>query len=137
MNKNRSVKLNSLIAVQTLLADNHELIVTLPAFDEAYDLLGGFVTDINTNLKVQSSPSGAVEAKAEAFTALGDTAFEIAGAVLSFAEKNSDRQLAVEKRLRWEKRVSSASPCELRSFRRRPMPEPSVGTFLNIGSFVV
>jgi hypothetical protein len=57
--------------------------------------LRNIILAINTNVKVQSSSSGASEAKAEALTTLGDAAFEVAGAVLSFAEKSGDPALAV------------------------------------------
>ena len=94
MNKNKSSKLNSLLAVDALLTANHDLIAGVPALVEAAGTLDGLITDIQSNVKVQTSPSGAAEAKAEALTSLGDTAFEVAGAVLSLAEKNGDRTLA-------------------------------------------
>ena len=89
MNKNQSSKLNALLNVQTLLSANAERVATIPALEEAFEELTG----INTNVKVQSSPSGATEAKREARAELGDAAFEIAGAVLSFAEKSGNLTL--------------------------------------------
>ena len=52
------------------------------------------ITSINTNVEVQSSPSGATDAKRAVLVELGDAAFEIAGGVLSFAEKSGNRTLA-------------------------------------------
>lgn len=94
MNKNQSAKLNSYLAVQTLLAANSELVATLPALDEATDTLAELISSINTHVQVQSSPTGAAEAKAQALTALGDVAYEIAGGVLSFAEASANFALA-------------------------------------------
>ena len=94
MNKNQSARLNSFIAVQTLLAANSELVTTLPALDEAADALTEFITDINTQAQVQSSASGAAEAKASALESLGDVVYEIAGGVLSFAEAGGNFTLA-------------------------------------------
>jgi hypothetical protein len=98
MTKNQSSKLNALLAVQTLHTSNEELVATLPALDEAADELAELITAINTNVKVQSSPSGAAEAKKDALDALGDSAYEIAGATLSFAEKGGDLTLAARVR---------------------------------------
>lgn len=94
MNKQQSAKLNSILAVQTLLSANQEKIDTLPALDEAADALTEFITDINTLAQVQSSANGAAEAKASALTELGDSVYELAGAVLSFAEAGADFTLA-------------------------------------------
>ena len=94
MNKYKSARLNSYIAVQTLLAANSELVATLPALDTATDELVEFITGISTQVQVQSSASGAAEAKARALTELGDVIYEIAGGVLSFAETGGDFTLA-------------------------------------------
>ena len=94
MNKNQSARLNSFIAVQTLLAANSELVATLPALDEAADALTELIMDINTQAQVQSSASGATEAKASALVSLGDAVYEIAGGVLSFAEASGNFTLA-------------------------------------------
>jgi hypothetical protein len=94
MNKNQSSKLNSLLAVQTLLAANQERVTTLPALDEAAEELTDIIMGISTNVQVQSSPSGATDAKHAALVELGDAAFEVAGGVLSFAEKSGNRTLA-------------------------------------------
>src|SRR5687767_7694731 len=84
MNKNSSAKLNSYLAVQTLLTSNSESVATLPALEKAAEELTELITNINTQAQVQSSVSGAAEAKAAALEALGDSIYEIAGAVLSF-----------------------------------------------------
>ncbi len=94
MKKTQSVKLNALLAVQVLLLANPTLVAVLAALQEALESLTDFITDINLNVKIQSSPSGTAEAKASALTALGDAAFGVAGAVLSFAEKTGDLTLA-------------------------------------------
>ena len=95
MTKNQSAKLNALLSVQTLLTANPTVVSTLPALDEAADELTTLVSGINANVKVQTSASGSSEAKAEALASLGDAAFEVAGGVLSFAEKSGDPALAV------------------------------------------
>ena len=79
MNKNQSSKLNALLSVQTLFAANSERVATIPALEEPAEELTGLITGLNTNVKVQSSPSGTTEAKREALAELGDAAFEIAG----------------------------------------------------------
>jgi len=94
MDKNKSARLNSFIAVQTLLSANSELVATLPALDEAADALAEFITNINTQAQVQSSASGAAEAKSSALESLGDVVYEIAGGVLSFAEAGGNFTLA-------------------------------------------
>ena len=94
MNKYKSARLNSYLAVQTLLAANSELVDTLPALDTAADALVEFITGISTQVQVQSSASGAAEAKARALAQLGDVVYEIAGGVLSFAEAGGDFTLA-------------------------------------------
>jgi hypothetical protein len=58
------------------------------------DELTDFITGITTHIQVQSSPSGATEAKTDALVALGDASFEIAGAVSSFAVKSDNLTLA-------------------------------------------
>ena len=93
MNKNQSSKLNALLSVQTLFAANSERVATIPALKEAAEELTDLITGISTNVKVQSAPSGATEAKQEARIELGDAAFEIAGGVLSFAEKSGNLTL--------------------------------------------
>ena len=93
MNKNQSSKLNALLSVQTLFAANSERVATIPALEEPAEELTGLITGLNTNVKVQSSPSGTTEAKREALAELGDAAFEIAGGVLSFAEKSGNLTL--------------------------------------------
>ncbi|MBK8002029.1 MAG: hypothetical protein IPK15_25860 [Verrucomicrobia bacterium] len=94
MNKQQSAKLNAYLAVQTLLTANEEKVGTLPALDEAADALTEFITDINALAQVQSSANGAAEAKASALTDLGDAVYELAGAVVSFAEAGADFTLA-------------------------------------------
>jgi hypothetical protein len=70
--------------------------------------LSDLVTAINTNVKVQSSPSGAAEAKLQALTAAGDLAFEIVGAVLSFAETGDPPDLTLAARVRWSRSAITA-----------------------------
>ncbi len=94
MDKNQSAKLNSYLAVQTLFAANSELVATLPALDTASDELAESITGISTQVQVQSSATGAAEAKSQALEVLGDVVYEIAGGVLSFAETGGDFTLA-------------------------------------------
>lgn len=103
MKKTQSSKLNSYLAIQTLLQANPTPIATVAALEEAADELADLVTAINTNVKVQTSPSGAAEAKQQALAAAGDLAFEIAGAVLSFAETSSPPDLTLAARVRWSR----------------------------------
>ncbi len=99
MKKNQSAKLNCLLNIQALLLANPLLIAVLAALEEAAEALSDLISAINLNVKVQSSPSGAAEAKRDALTAVGDLAYEIAGAVLSFAEKSGDVALAAKARI--------------------------------------
>lgn len=99
MNKSQSSKLNSYLNVQAVLAANPDLVATLPALDTAADELAEFITNINANVQVQTSLSGAAEAKAEALTSLGDLTYEVAGGVLSFADAEGDLALAGRVRL--------------------------------------
>ena len=96
MKKIQSAKLNCLLAIQTLLLANPTIIAVLVALEEASEALAELISAINLNIKIQSSPSGAAEAKRDALTAVGDLAYEIAGAILSFAEKSGHVALAVQ-----------------------------------------
>lgn len=96
MTKVQSSQLNALLAVQTLLLANPTLLAALLALEEAAEELTDFIMAVNANAKVQSSPSGAAEAKKDALIAVGDLAFEVAGGVLSFAEKSEDPALAAK-----------------------------------------
>lgn len=98
MNKIQSSKLNSLLSVQSLLGANQTVIATIPALDEAADELTDLISSITAHVQVQSSPSGAAEAKEDALVKLGDSAYEIGGGVLSFAEKTGDLTLAAKVR---------------------------------------
>lgn len=99
MKKTQSSKLNALLAVQTLFSANPAIIDTLPALDEAAEELTDIIMAVNTNVKIQSSPSGAAAAKTDALVEIGDLAYEIAGGVLSFAEKSNDVALAAKVRI--------------------------------------
>jgi hypothetical protein len=55
--------------------------------------LAELITSIHTNVQVQSSTASETDAKQAAFVELGDAAFEVAGGVLSFAEKSGNRTL--------------------------------------------
>ncbi len=94
MKKTQSSRLNAFLAVQKLLISNPTQVASVVALQESADELTDLIMNLNTNVRVQASPSGAAEAKAEALTELGDVAFEIAGALLSLAEANRDRDLA-------------------------------------------
>lgn len=96
MTKIQSSALNALLAVQTLLLANPTIVALLAALEEAGGELSDLILGINANVKAQSSPSGAAQAKSESLVAVGDLAFEIAGAVLSYAEKDSDPALAAK-----------------------------------------
>ena len=94
MNKIQSSKLNSLLSIQSLFGSNATVIATIPALEEAAEELTGLITGISTHVKIQSSPTGAAEAKKDALKQLGNLAYEVAGGVLSFAEKSKDLTLA-------------------------------------------
>lgn len=96
MTKVQSSQLNALLAVQTLLLANPMLLARLLALDEANEELTDLIMGVNANAKVQASPSGAAQAKEDALKAVGDLAFEVAGGVLSFAEKGQDAALAAK-----------------------------------------
>ncbi|MCI0541659.1 MAG: hypothetical protein L0Z50_41195 [Verrucomicrobiales bacterium] len=98
MKKTQSSKLNALLAVQALFASNPTVIANLVALEAAAEELTELITSLNTNLKIQSSPSGAAQAKQEVLAEAGDLAYEIAGGVLSFAEKSGDLALAARVR---------------------------------------
>ena len=91
MSKKQSAKLDSLLAVQTLFASSLTLVSSLPALEEAAEELAETVLELNLNVKVQSVPTGAAQAKKEAGIAVGDAAFEVAGGVYSFATKSGAR----------------------------------------------
>lgn len=96
MTKVQSSQLNVLLAVQTLLQANPTHLTGLPALEETAEELTDLILAVNANAQVQSSPSGAAGAKKGALTAVGDLAFEVAGGVLSFAEKSEDPALAAK-----------------------------------------
>lgn len=77
---------------------NPEAVSSLPALEQAAEELTDLITGINTNLKVQMSPSGAAEAKRDALVELGDATFEIAGGVLAFADSTRNAILAARAR---------------------------------------
>ncbi len=94
VNKTQSSKLNALLAVKTLLQANPTLTASLVALDDATEELVELILSVNTHAQVQSAPSGVAAAKADALVQLGDAAYEVAGGVLSFAEKSGDLTLA-------------------------------------------
>jgi len=99
LKKIESSKLNSYLAVQTLFAANRNILESLGALDESSEELTENIMAIHTNVQVQTSPSGAAAAKQQALLAVGDLAYEIAGGVLSFAEKSDDVALAARVRI--------------------------------------
>ena len=80
--------------MQTLLLANPTLVASLAALQAALNDLVNLILTIHLNVKIQASPSGAAQAKKDALLALGDAVFEVAGAVLSFAEKAGNATLA-------------------------------------------
>lgn len=94
MKKTLSAKLNSYLALQSLLVESKDLVAAVPALQEAIDALVEFILEINLNAKVQASPSGAARAKRDALNALGDAAYEVAGGVLAYADSSDDAILA-------------------------------------------
>jgi hypothetical protein len=94
MNRKLSSVLNALLAVDTLLKSNKDQVATLPALKIAAEELTEFIVNINANLQAQSTTTGETDAKNAAFVELGDAAFEVAGAVLSFAETSGNPTLA-------------------------------------------
>jgi hypothetical protein len=87
--------LNSLLAIQTLFLANPTL---LAALEEAAEELTDKIMAIGLNVKIQTSPSGAAEAKQDALKSVGDLAYDVAGGVLSFADKSGDLSLAARVR---------------------------------------
>ena len=75
MKKILSLKLNAYLAVLNLLQGAKTTIASLPALQEAIDELAELVTEINLNVKIQGSPSGAADAKRDALQELGDLAY--------------------------------------------------------------
>jgi hypothetical protein len=98
MKKTLSAKLNSYLALQSLLVASKAIIASVPALQEAIDAFMDFIEEINLNVKIQASPSGAAEVKRDALKALGDLAYEAAGAVLALADKSADPALAARVR---------------------------------------
>lgn len=98
MKKTLSAKLNSYLALQSLLVASKAIVASVPALQEAIDAFMDFIEEISLNVKIQASPSGAAEAKRDALKALGDLAYEAAGAVLALADKSSDPALAARVR---------------------------------------
>ena len=135
MNKIQSSKLNALLSVQTLIGANPTIVATIVALDEAADELSDLITSINTHLKVQSSPSGAADAKADALIKLGDTAFEVAGGVLSFAEKNGDLTLAA--RVRFSRSVITTGKSNLVVARCQGIVDAATENLASLGNFGV
>ena len=84
------------LAVQILLLANAALYAGLPALQQVLEELADLLLGINTNIQVQSSPSGAARATREARNALGDAAFTVAGATLSCAEAKGHAVLAAK-----------------------------------------
>ncbi len=79
-------------------------VASFPALQEATDELAELVTEINLNVKIQGSPSGAAEAKSDALQELGDLAYEVAGGVFAQADRILNHQ--VEK-LIWQFRATA------------------------------
>ena len=96
MKKNLSAKLNSYLSLQALLVGSKSTVAALPALEEAVDGLVDFILEINLNVKIQASPSGAADAKRDALITLGDAAYSVAGSVLSYADKHHDLLLAAK-----------------------------------------
>ena len=96
MTRFQSAKLNALITLQTFLTASKSLVSTIPALQEAIDALADLILEINLNVKIQAEPSGAAQAKRDALLELGDAAFEVAGAVYSFASQSRDADLAAK-----------------------------------------
>ena len=79
-------------------------VASFPALQEATDELAELVTEINLNVKIQGSPSGAAEAKSDALKELGDLACEVAGGIFAQADRILNHQ--VEK-LIWQFRATA------------------------------
>ncbi len=106
MKKTLSAKLNSYLALQSLLIESKDIVASVPALQEAIDALVEFILEINLNAKIQASPSGAARAKREALKALGDAAYGVAGGVLAYADNSDDAILAA--RVRFSRSAVSA-----------------------------
>jgi hypothetical protein len=135
MNKNQSSKLNALLNVQTLFSANAERVATIPALEEAAEELTDLITGITTNVKVQSSPSGAAEAKQAALVELGDAAFEIAGGVLSFAEKGGN--LTLVGRMNFSRTAVTAGSGNAVVARTQDIIDAATENLASLGDYVV
>ncbi len=80
--------------MKTLLLANPTFTASLVALEDATEELVELILSVNTHAQVQSAPSGVAAAKADALVQLDDAAYEVAGGVLSFAEKSGDPTLA-------------------------------------------
>lgn len=94
MRKSQSSTLNALLQVQTLFQANPTLIATPVALEEASEELSELIVALNENVKLQAASTGATQSKQDAQIAVGNLAFEIAGAIFSFAQKSGDTTLA-------------------------------------------
>ena len=135
MNKIQSSKLNALLSVQTLIGANPTIVATIVALDEAADELSDLITSINTHVKVQSSPSGAADAKADALIKLGNSAYEVGGGVLSFAEKAGDLTLAA--RVRFARSTITAGKSNLVVARCQGIVDAATENLASLGNFGV
>lgn len=93
----KAIQSNKLKRLQTLdgvLEAHEDTWNVLPAFVRARNELGAVIPQITGTVQVQLSAPDAAGEKRLARETLGDTATEIAAAVLAYAEENDDTELA-------------------------------------------
>jgi hypothetical protein len=86
-------------------------------------------------LELQSAPSGAAEAKQDALNTLGDLAYEVAGAVLSFAQKSGDLSLAA--RVRFSRSAICAGSGNALTARIQGVIDAATETLESLGKYGV
>jgi len=94
MNAQQTNKLRAYLATQAVLEDNEAAWQTLPAFAEAAGEFKAVITEINDLAQTQASRNGSADEKDIAFEAMGNTTYETAGAVLAYADKEQNHDLA-------------------------------------------
>ena len=94
MNSQQTNKLRSYLATQAVFDEHESTWQALPAFVEAVDEFKGVIPQINDLAQAQASRSGFSNEKSYAFEAMGNAAYEVAGAVLAYADKELDHELA-------------------------------------------
>jgi len=94
LNASQNNKLRAYLAVSAVLEKYKTVWQALVGFNKAVVEFDALLPEITDLVRIQSSRSGATTEKGAALEALGNSAFEIAAAVRSFAVENEDHELA-------------------------------------------